>query len=92
MIAVEIIGWTGTALLVLAYALVSAKGRTPGLRFQVLNGLGALALVVNGAFHGAWPSVGLNIVWFGIAVVSIVGLLRRRATEKEHGDESRSAT
>lgn len=78
MIAVEIVGWFGTVLLVIAYGVVSAQKKKPTLTYQVLNGVGAVALIINGAWHGAWPSVGLNLVWFVIALVAIGAHLRDR--------------
>lgn len=72
-IAVDAVGWVGAASLLLAYGLVSAGRLAPGgWRFQALNLLGACFLAVNGAYHGAWPSVGLNGVWLVIGAAAIV--------------------
>jgi hypothetical protein len=73
---VAVAGWLGAGLLVLAYGLVSA-GRLPGggARFQLLNVAGAVSLTLNSAYHGAWPSAALNIVWL---MVGAATLLRRR--------------
>lgn len=87
MLIFEIVGWAGTALLVTAYATVSLSGRKPSLHYQVLNGSGAIGLIVNGAVHGAWPSVGLNVVWLGIGVVAIMTELRARVSR---GDDNES--
>jgi hypothetical protein len=79
-LASEIVGWTGTTLLVIAYFSVSFRGRPPSTTFQVLNGLGAIALIINGAVHGAWPSVGLNVLWLAVAIVALLApVVRRRA-------------
>lgn len=75
-LAVEIIGWFGAGILLLAYFFLSIGDKPPGPKFQVINGLGAAALLLNGAVHGAWPSVGLNAVWLGIAVLSLLRWLR----------------
>lgn len=75
-VLVDVLGWIGAGALLSAYALVSAgrlSGR--GLGFQVLNLVGAIGLLVNGVYHGAWPSAGLNTVWL---VVGIVALTRLR--------------
>ncbi|MEX0900217.1 MAG: hypothetical protein WD081_05950 [Gammaproteobacteria bacterium] len=71
---VDIIGWTGAGCLLLAYWLVSSTG-LPGRswRYQLLNITGAILLSVNSAYHGAFPSVGLNAVWI------VVGLMTLRA-------------
>jgi hypothetical protein len=76
-IAIEAAGWIGAVLVLAGYALASAgrlDGRSP--LFQWLNLVGAAGFVVNTAYHGAMPSMVLNIIWCGIAVVT---LLRRKA-------------
>src|SRR5688572_8212376 len=81
-ILVDILGWAGAASLLLAYGLTSA-GRLPseGARFQLLNLFGALALATNSAYHGAWPSAGLNVVWIAIGLAALArGWWRRSAT------------
>jgi hypothetical protein len=64
---------------VAAYGLLSA-GRLSGdhAAYQWLNLLGAVGLVINTAWNGAWPSTAVNIVWAGIGMVALTRLLRRR--------------
>ncbi|HJY98488.1 MAG TPA: hypothetical protein VJ227_02115 [Patescibacteria group bacterium] len=65
----EIIGWGGTAVLLVAYFLVSAKKIDAGSKtYQFLNLFGALAVGVNSFLHAAYPSVGINLAWMAIAV------------------------
>jgi hypothetical protein len=45
------------------------------LIFQLMNLFGGLFLMLNSAYYGAWPSVGLNVVW---VIVGTVGLVRAR--------------
>lgn len=78
MVTADIIGWIGTACLVAGYGIVSTRGTAPGFLYQSLNLLGAMGLVVNGAYHGAWPSVGLNVMWLIIGGVGTTRLLLRR--------------
>ncbi|HEX6872102.1 MAG TPA: hypothetical protein VF163_13475 [Micromonosporaceae bacterium] len=77
---VTVVGWAGAAVLLIAYGLTSA-GRLPpeGARFQALNLSGALALTLNSAYHDAWPSAVLNIVWILIGVFALWRGTRRRA-------------
>ena len=76
---VDVVGWLGAVLLLLAYGLTSA-GRLPpeGWRFQTLNLSGAVALTINSGYHGAWPSAALNIVWIAIGAAALVRGKRRR--------------
>lgn len=74
---IEIAGWVGAALILIAYALVSAgRLEARSVPFQLMNLLGAAGFVLNSGFHGAWPSAILNIIWIGIAAVSLARLRR----------------
>lgn len=69
---VEGVGWTGALLILAAYALLSA-GRVTGRSavYQGMNVTGAAGFVVNGWWHGALPSTVLNVIWFGIGIVTL---------------------
>ncbi|MBB6627026.1 hypothetical protein H5V45_06790 [Nocardioides sp. KIGAM211] len=76
VLLVNVLGWVGMALLIGAYALVTAgRVHASGLPFQLMNLFGGGFLMVNSAYYGAWPSAVLNLVWVGIGSV---GLLRAR--------------
>ncbi|HEY0115106.1 MAG TPA: hypothetical protein VGB54_05245 [Allosphingosinicella sp.] len=75
---VEVAGWLGAGLILLAYLLVTTErltGRSPA--FQWMNLVGAAGFVANGLWHGALPSAALNILWMGIAGFALVGIARR---------------
>ena len=76
VVVINVLGWLGMALLISAYALVTA-GRLhgPGLTFQLMNLFGGAFLMVNSAYYGAWPSAALNLVW---VVIGLVGMTRAR--------------
>lgn len=78
-VAVEIAGWFGATAILSAHLSVSMGWLRAGPRFQVANLLGASAFIINGAHHGAWPSVVTNIIWF---LISAVALLRTRRGSK----------
>jgi hypothetical protein len=77
-VAVEVAGWTGAALILLAYLLISA-GKLTGqsLAYQAMNIVGAAGFVINGWWHRAIPSTVLNIVWMGIGAVAIWRIAQR---------------
>jgi hypothetical protein len=77
-LAVEVAGWIGAALILLAYLLVTI-GRLTGqsLAFQWMNLFGALGFVINGWWHGALPSASLNVVWMLIASVALWRLWKK---------------
>jgi hypothetical protein len=78
-IAVEIVGWAGASLILLAYLLLSA-GKMTGhsLAYQAMNVVGAAGFIVNGWWHGAIPSAVLNVIWMLIGTVALWRILARR--------------
>ncbi|MCT9930020.1 hypothetical protein N5079_07270 [Planotetraspora sp. A-T 1434] len=82
---VTIIGTFGAMALLYGYAMVSAgKMSGNGLPYQLLNFGGAATLMVNSAYHAAWPSAILNMVWSGIGVVTVGRFVARRAAGRRH--------
>lgn len=76
---VEIVGWLGASLVLGAYLLVTT-GRLSGgsALFQWMNALGATFFVLNTWWHGAIPSMVLNIVWGAIGFTALWRIWRRR--------------
>ena len=63
---IEIIGWIGTVLVVLAYFLASSERLKPSANsYNLLNFFGAIFIGVNVFINQAWPALGLQIVWGG---------------------------
>jgi hypothetical protein len=74
----EIIGWLGTILILIAYLLVSTKKLEPiSKTYQLLNLFGAVGVGVNSLIHHALPSVGINLAWM---IIAIYALIRSRKT------------
>lgn len=78
----EIAGWAGAAAILTAYLSVSMGWLRAGRRFQAANLLGSCAFIINGAHHGAWPSVVTNIAWFLISVIALLRTSRKRDKPK----------
>ena len=75
----EVVGWIGAILILTGYGLLSAgklDGKSP--LYQWLNVVGALGFIANSAWHSAWPSAILNVIWVGIGIVALVRILGRR--------------
>ena len=71
-ILIDILGWIGTVLYLVAYALVSLKKvEGDSVLYQGINILAGILLVVNTFYWRAYPSVGLNLAWIGIAVFTL---------------------
>jgi len=78
-IFVNLLGWTGVVLLLVAYGLVSSKRRSgDSLIYQSLNITGALLLIINSFYFGAYPSVGVNVAWVGIGLITLLNTLKKR--------------
>jgi len=77
---IEVLGWLGAVLLVIAYAIVSSErvhGRSK--LYQSLNIAAGVLLGVNTAWHHAWPSMVVNVIWVVIAAIALMPVLARRA-------------
>ena len=78
-LAVEVVGWAGASLILLAYLLLSA-GKLTGqsLVYQAMNVVGAAGFIVHGWWHGAIPSAVLNVIWMLIGGIALWRILARR--------------
>jgi len=72
-IPLEVGGWMGALALIVAYGLIS-WGRVAGTSgvYQSLNILGSLLLLINAAWHHAWPSSTVNLIWIGIGISAVI--------------------
>ena len=77
---IEVIGWTGAALILAAYALLSTgKLRAESITYHLMNIVGAAGFVINSGWNGALPSAAMNVVWIGIGVYALQQKRRPRA-------------
>jgi len=68
----DIIGWLGSALVVIAYALnIYKKMSSDALTYHFLNIAGSGCLIANTMYHHAVPSAVVNIIWIFIALFAI---------------------
>lgn len=73
---IEIFGWYGTIAIVGAYALVSFSILQPtSIWYQILNGTGALGIVVEALHKKDYQPGVLDGIWTIIAVVAIIRIL-----------------
>ena len=75
---IEVVGWAGAALILGAYALLTAgRLNADSAAYQGMNVAGAAGFVVNSGWNGAIPSAALNVVWAGIGLFALIRLKRR---------------
>lgn len=69
---IDILGWTGSILYLLAYVLVSAK-KTEGdsLLYQGINIFAGVLLVIYTLSLGAYATTGLNAVWVFVGLITL---------------------
>ena len=69
---IDVLGWIGAIVLLIAYMLVSTKrveGDSTGE--QLLNVVGSIFLIINTFHYGAYPSGALNVFWMAIGIYAI---------------------
>ncbi|WP_326821195.1 CBU_0592 family membrane protein [Streptosporangium sp. NBC_01756] len=77
------LGWIGAVVMLYGYSMVSASRMAgDGLPYQMLNLVGAIALMVNSSYHSAWPSAILNVVWSVIGLTAITRMVAVRAGKR----------
>ena len=73
---ISIIGWYGTVAIVGAYALTSFGFLSPeNVWYQILNGTGAVGIVLVSYNKKAYQPAVLNLIWTIIALIAIVKIL-----------------
>ena len=79
---VDLVGWTGAALLLAAYAMVSFnKLRADSGYYQLLNAIGSCCLIVNTVYYRAYPSAFVNVIWILIAILASIRARQRQTKE-----------
>lgn len=82
-ILIEVIGWTGSLEVILAYALVSNnKIGSTSSAYQWLNLSGGVFLIIHTVVHESYPSTFINIVWVVIALIALWNIRKARNKEK----------
>ena len=77
-ILLNLLGWAGAFLLLLAYALVSFKKlEADSQTYQWLNITASVLLLVNTIYYGAYPSSFVNAAWTIIAFFAILTIRRK---------------
>jgi hypothetical protein len=72
LFVVNLIGWLGSAAVIVAYVLVSTNRlRGDAVVYQLLNLVGGIFLALNTAYLGAYPSAIVNLMWIGIALFAL---------------------
>jgi len=69
---IDILGWLGTILYLVAYGLISLKKvEGDSNLYQGINIVAGFFLITNSFYWHAYPSAALNVAWIGIAVFTL---------------------
>jgi hypothetical protein len=72
---INLFGWFGVAGVLAAYLLLSfGVIESRDLLYQLLNGLGAILLIIESVWRKDYPFTFLNLVWAIVAIIAIVRL------------------
>jgi len=71
-ILIDVLGWLGMILYLVAYALISMKKvEGDSTLYQSINIVAGVFLITNSFYWRAYPSSALNLAWIGIAVFTL---------------------
>lgn len=86
----DIIGWIGTALILLAYFINSFRKTKSDTFYQLMNLVGAIFMGVGLFPKNAWFSFALQVAWGIIAIASLVKIIiSGRAKRKNTRNKNR---
>lgn len=75
---IDIVGWIGSACVVLAYALNSyQKIQSDSWSFLVMNLVGGVCLIFYSAYYDAFANTFINVVWVAVAIPAMVKIMRK---------------
>lgn len=79
-LVIDILGWSGSALIILAYALTLLENKRYLDYGKYLNLMGGLFIAINYYYYNAIPPFVTNLLWSIIATLTIYKNRNRRKT------------
>lgn len=78
VLIVDVLGYLGMALLLLAFTLLTLKKvRAEDWKYPLMNLIGAACVAINVGYYGSIPAAILNVAWFFIGLVGFVNARKR---------------
>ena len=75
----ELLGWTGSVLVILVYGLNSyQKIRSDSVWFYLMNMCGGILLIIYSWYKDAPPNIFINVIWVLIAVPALVRIFFKK--------------
>lgn len=77
----DLIGFVGSALIIGAYLLLQLKKiSSEGLKYSILNGVGALLIIYSLIYRFNFPAFIVEVFWVGISIFGIFRYFQTRNT------------
>ncbi len=78
-LAADIVGYIGSALIILAFLLLqSGKITSEDIKYPLINLAGAILLMISLTVHVNMPSIVIEIFWIAISIYGIWKILRKK--------------
>lgn len=78
---IDIIGWSGSLMVILAYGLNSYQRiQSDSWTFLLLNFIGGICLIIYSVYYTAYANTFINVVWVMIAIPALIRLMKRHGT------------
>jgi hypothetical protein len=75
----ELLGWTGSVLVILVYGLNSyQKIRSDSVWFYLMNMCGGILLIIYSWYKDAPPNIFINVIWVLIAVPALLRIFLKK--------------
>ncbi|MBX2963666.1 MAG: hypothetical protein KF687_14230 [Cyclobacteriaceae bacterium] len=76
---IDIIGWTGSVMVIAAYGLNSyQKIKSSSMLFLLLNLFGGFFLIIYSVYYTAYANTFINVVWVIIAIPAMIKLILKK--------------
>jgi len=84
VLVVEIFGWIGAILLILAYFLITHHELDSKSKiYQGMNLFGSIFVGINAIFNRAYPSFIINLIWLFIGIYGFYKIFSTKKIKKK---------
>ena len=79
---IDIFGWIGMLLVLVAYVLLSTNKINNGKLYQIINLVAAVFMAIGLFPKDAWFSFALQVAWGCIALITLIKIIRKKENSK----------
>jgi hypothetical protein len=79
---IDIFGWAGSVLVLLAYGLnLANRMKSTSIAYILLNLIGGILLIIYSFYYSAFANTFINVVWAVVAIGAMIRYYRRSKKE-----------